>query len=66
MEEMAQTLSSFQQLVDFLATKGLDSEKAVPIAERFMEAVNVDFDADGNFAPMSVDFDAAAGALKQS
>jgi len=62
---MAQTLSSFQQLVDFLATQGLDSEKDVPIAEKFMEVVNVDFDADGNFAPLSVDFDAAAGALKR-
>jgi len=63
---MAQTLSSFQQLVDFLGTKGIDSENAVPIAERFMEAVNVDFDADGNFAPMTVDYDAAGGALKKS
>ena len=63
---MAQTLSSFQQLVDFLATQGLDNESAVPIAERFMEAVNVDFDADGNFAPLSVVFDAASKALKLS
>ena len=62
---MAQTLSSFQQLVDFLGTQGLDSEKAVPIAERFMEVVNVDFDADGNFAPMNVNYDAAAGELKK-
>ena len=63
---MAQTLSSFQQLVDFLATQGLDNESAVPIAERFMEAVNVDFDADGNFAPMAVDFDSGAKALKRA
>lgn len=63
---MAKTLSSFQQLVDFLATFGLDSENAVPVAERFMEAVNVDFDADGNFAPMNVDYDVAARALKQA
>lgn len=53
---MAQTCASFQQLVDFLATKGLETEKAVPVAERFMEATNVDFDADGNFAAMNVDF----------
>ena len=66
MKEMAQTLSSFQQLVDFLGTKGLDSEKAVPIAERFMEVVNVDFDADGNFAAMSVDYDAGSGSLKKA
>jgi len=63
---MAQTLSSFQQLVDFLATQGLETEKAVPVAERFMEAVNVDFDADGNFAPLSVDYDSANGALKKA
>jgi hypothetical protein len=63
---LAQTLSSFQQLVDFLGTHGLDSESAVPIAERFMEAVNVDFDADGNFAPMAVDYDAGGKALKKA
>ena len=62
---MAQTLASFQQLVDFLGTQGVDTESAVPIAERFMEAVNVDFDADGNFAPMAVEFDKAAGELKR-
>lgn len=62
---MAQTCSSFQQLVDFLGTKGIESEKAVPIAEQFMGVVNVDFDADGNFAPMSVDFDAAGNILKK-
>jgi len=53
-------------LVDFLGTQGLDSESAVPIAERFMEAVNMDFDADGNFAPLSVDYDLAARALKKA
>lgn len=63
---MAQTLSSFQQLVDFLGTKGLGSEQAVPVAERFMEVVNVDFDADGNFAAMAVDYDPAACALKKA
>lgn len=62
---MAQTLSSFQQLVDFLGTQGLDSEQAVPIAERFMEAVNVDFDADGNFAPLQVDYDGGSKSLKK-
>jgi hypothetical protein len=63
---MAQTLSSFQQLVDFLGTMGLESEKAVPVAERFMGAVNVDFDADGNFAPMAVDYDSGTGELKKA
>jgi len=63
---MAQTLSSFQQLVDFLGTQGLDSEQAVPVAERFMEAVNVDFDADGNFAPLAVDYDGASKSLKKA
>jgi hypothetical protein len=62
---MAQVVSSFQQLVDFLCAKGLENEKAVPIAEEFMGVVNVDFDADGNFAPMNVDFDAASGKLKR-
>jgi len=63
---MAQTFSSFQQLVDFLGTHGLDSEHAVPVAERFMEVVNIDFDADGNFAPISVSYDPAAGALNKA
>ena len=63
---MAQAVSSFQQLVDFLCSKGLESEKAVPIAEEFMGIVNVDFDADGNFATMTVEYDAAAGKLKRA
>jgi hypothetical protein len=62
---MAQTCSSFQQLIDFLGTKGIENEKAVPIAEQFMGVVNVDFDADGNFAAMSVDFDAGSNSLKK-
>lgn len=56
---VAQSCASFQQLVDFLGAKGLESEQAVPVAERFMEAVNVDFDADGNFAAMTVDYNGA-------
>lgn len=62
---MAQVVSSFQQIVDFLCAKGFENEKAVPIAEEFMGVVQVDFDADGNFAAMKVDFDAAAGKLKR-
>jgi hypothetical protein len=62
---MAQVVSSFQQIVDFLCAKGFENEKAVPIAEEFMGVVQVDFDADGNFAAMNVDFDAAAGKLKR-
>lgn len=60
---MAQTCSSFQQLVDYLAKLGLDNENAVPVAERFMEVCGVDFDADGNFAPLQVDY--VGGELKQ-
>ncbi len=63
---MAQTCSSFQQLVDFLGTKGIETEKAVPIAEQFMGMVNVEFDADGNFAAMSVDFDSGSNSLKKA
>jgi len=63
---MAQTCSSFQQLVDFLGTKGIENEKAVPIAEQFMGVVNVEFDADGNFAAMAVDFDSGSSSLKKA
>jgi hypothetical protein len=63
---MAQTCSSFQQLIDFLGTKGVETEKAVPIAERFMGEVNVDFDADGNFKAISVEFDPASSTLTKA
>ena len=63
---MAQSCSSFQQLIDFLGTKGIETEKAVPIAEQFMGVVNVEFDADGNFAAMAVDFDAGSNSLKKA
>jgi hypothetical protein len=63
---MAQSCSSFQQLIDFLGTKGIETEKAVPIAEQFMGVINVEFDADGNFTAMAVDFDAGSNALKKA
>ena len=63
---MAQSCSSFQQLIDFLGTKGIETEKAVPIAEQFMGVVNVEFDADGNFTAMSVDYDAGSNSLKKA
>ena len=62
---MGSQVSSFQQLVEFLSTQGLETESAVPIAERFMEAAGVDFDADGNFAPMKVRYEPEAAALKR-
>lgn len=62
---MAKQVASFQQLVDFLGTLGVDSEQAVPIAENFMGEINIDFDADGNFAPIQVDYLAADHQLKR-
>lgn len=63
---MAKQVASFQQLIDYLGTFGIDTESAVPIAENFMGEVNVDFDADGNFAPMNVDFSAGDKMLKKA
>ena len=62
---MASQVSSFQQLIDLLANAGFETESAVPIAERFMEATGVDFDADGNFAPLKVSYDPGSAALKR-
>jgi hypothetical protein len=62
---MAKSVSSFNQLVEFIQTFGIDSENAIPIAENFMGNSNIDFDIDGNFPPINVDFSAADKSLKK-
>ena len=62
---MAKTVSSFNQLIEYVETFGIDSEGAIPIAETFMGNNNIDFDADGNFPPINVDFSAGDKTLKK-
>ena len=62
---MAKSVSSFNQLVEFVQSFGIDSESAIPIAENFMGSANLDFDADGNFPAINVDFSPDDKTLKK-
>jgi hypothetical protein len=63
---MAKSVASFNQLIEFVQSFGLDSEAAIPIAEQFMGSANLDFDADGNFPAINVDFSASDKTLKKA
>jgi len=53
---MAKTVGSFNELVAFAKSFGIVEESAIPLAESFMDSSNIEFDADGNFKPIEVDF----------
>jgi hypothetical protein len=53
---MAKSVSSFDELTAFIQTNGIEETESIHIAEEFMDKNNIDFDADGKFAAINVDF----------
>jgi hypothetical protein len=53
---MAKSVSSFDELTAFLQSNGIEETESIHIAEQFMDKNAIDFDADGKFAPINVDF----------
>jgi len=58
--KMAKQVASFNELVDYLKSCKIEDSDAVHIAEHFMDTSQVQFDADGNFAALDVEYDAGS------
>jgi len=53
---MAKTVASFGELTSFIQSFGIEETESIHIAESFMDKNSIDFDADGNFDSINVDF----------
>lgn len=53
---MGKTVASFDELTGFIQSFGIDETESIHIAEAFMDKNKIDFDADGNFDAIDVDF----------
>ncbi|MBN1696277.1 MAG: hypothetical protein JW881_02080 [Spirochaetales bacterium] len=53
---MPQKVSSFDELSAFIISFGVEETEAIHIAEEFMDKNNIEFDADGNFSALNVEF----------
>jgi hypothetical protein len=53
---MAKTVTSFDELTSFIKSFGIDETESIHIAEAFMDKNSINFDADGNFDAIDVDF----------
>jgi hypothetical protein len=53
---MSKKVGSFKELAEFVQSFGIGESEAIHIAESFMDKNKIDFDADGNFTPLDVDF----------
>jgi hypothetical protein len=62
---MSKKVSSFNDLVAFVQSSGIEESEAIHIAETFMDKNKIDFDADGNFSAFDVDFAQDSKELKK-
>ncbi|MBN1799539.1 MAG: hypothetical protein JW822_13270 [Spirochaetales bacterium] len=53
---MPKKVSSFQELAAYVQSCGVEETDAIHIAETFMDKNKINFDADGNFSAVDVDF----------
>ena len=63
--EMPKKVSSFNELVAYVQSLGMEETEAIHIAETFMDKNKIDFDADGNFSALDVDFVKDSKELKK-
>jgi hypothetical protein len=63
---MAKVVANFNDLVAYLTSLKIEESDAIHIAEQFMDSQNIEFDADGNFAPLSVDFNASSKTINRA
>jgi hypothetical protein len=54
---MAKEVASFNDLVAYLISCKIEDSDAVHIAEHFMDSQQIQFDADGNFPAVNIDYD---------
>lgn len=55
-------VNSFNQIIDFLVSKGIEKSEAIHKAEAFMDKQSINFDADGNFDSINISYN---GELKK-
>jgi hypothetical protein len=55
---MAKSVKSFDELMTFIRSFGVEDSESIHIAEEFMDKNNINFDADGNFDAINVDLSA--------
>ena len=60
---MGKTVASFTELTDFIQSFGIEETESIHIAEEFMDKNSIQFDADGNFDAINVDFAKDAKAV---
>jgi hypothetical protein len=60
---MAKSVANFNEIVAYLVSLQIEESEAIHIAEQFMDAQKIQFDADGNFDALSIDFDAGGNKL---
>lgn len=62
---MGKTVASFDELTGFIQSFGIEETESIHIAEAFMDKNNIDFDADGNFDAINVDFSKDSKAVSK-
>ena len=63
---MAQQVAKFTDIVAFLTGQKIEESEAIHIAEQFMDAAKIKFDADGNFDAISIEFDSGSKTVKKA
>ena len=63
---MAKQVANFTEIVAFLTSLNVEESAAIHIAEQFMDANKIQFDADGNFSAINIDFNAGSQTLTKA
>ena len=63
---MAKQVASFNEIVAYLTQSGVEESEAIHIAESFMDSNKINFDADGNFDPITIEFNSSAKSLSRA
>ncbi|MBN1524052.1 MAG: hypothetical protein JW904_06210 [Spirochaetales bacterium] len=63
---MAKQVKSFNEIIAFVQSFKIEETDAIHIAEQFMDAAKISFDADGNFDPVNIDFSEADKKVKKA
>ena len=62
---MGKTVATFDELTGYIQSFGVEETESIHIAENFMDKNKIDFDADGNFDAIDVDYSADAKAVSK-
>ena len=60
---MAKQVANFTEIVAYLTSLNVEESEAIHIAEHFMDANKIQFDADGNFNAVSIEYSAGSKTI---